>query len=87
MVSIIWLLTIFHNFAGVTEDVVVPQAYLDKNIPIANERITVGGYRLYYTINYIFGDSSTVTEEELGEFTALIKTIFGIEDTEVEFLQ
>lgn len=30
---------------------------MDKNIPIAYERIILGGYRLYYLIDYIFGDS------------------------------
>jgi len=35
----------------------VPQDYLDKNIPVAYHQIVKGGYRLYWTINYMFGDS------------------------------
>ena len=45
-----------------TENEAVPQAYLDKNVPIAYERLVIGGYRLYYTINYIFGDSDEFDE-------------------------
>ena len=77
----------FHNFLGVTENLAVPQAYLDKNIPVARERLNIGGYRLYYTIDFIFGDSKNVNEEELGQFTSLVKTIFGIDETRTEFLQ
>jgi hypothetical protein len=74
----------FHNkfFAGVTENVAVPQAYLDKNIPLARERLNIGGYRLYYILNFIFGSSNDVTEEELGEFTTFIKSIFGIDESQ-----
>ena len=41
-------------YDGVTENEPVPQEYLDKNIPVANERLTIGGYRLYYVISFIF---------------------------------
>jgi len=44
-----------------TEDAAVPQEYQDKWLPVAYERLNLGGHRLYYTINYIFGDS--VSEE------------------------
>lgn len=43
-------------YDGVIENEAVPQAYLDKNIPVAETRLVIGGYRLYYTIDYIFGD-------------------------------
>ena len=44
-------------YDGVTEDEAVPQDYLDQNIPLAYEQLIKGGYRLYYLVNYIFGDS------------------------------
>lgn len=44
-------------YDGLNMDEPVPQDYLDKNIPVANERLIIGGYRLYYIINYIFSDS------------------------------
>lgn len=40
--------------SGITENEAVPQAYLDKNTPIIQERIVLGGYRLYALIRYIF---------------------------------
>ena len=43
-------------YDGVTENEAVPQDYLDKNIPVAYSQILLGGYRLAYTINYIFED-------------------------------
>lgn len=62
-------------YDGVTENEAVPQDYLDKNIPLAYERLTLGGYRLFYTIEYIFGDADglpTIVEigedAEVGEF-------------------
>lgn len=45
-------------YDGVIENEAVPQAYLDKYVPVANQRLTVGGYRLFYTIDYIFGDGN-----------------------------
>ena len=42
---------------GVTENEAVPQDYIDKNLPIAENQIVLGGYRLYYIISYIFGSS------------------------------
>ena len=32
----------------------LPQWYIDDNIVVCNERITLGGYRLAYLIKYIF---------------------------------
>ena len=45
-------------YDGVTPDEAVPQSYIDKNLPVANERLTIGGYRLAYIINYIFSPST-----------------------------
>lgn len=60
-------------YDGVTENEPVPQAYLDKNIKIAYERLIIGGYRLYYTMTYIFGDSlSAEYESTLADFTDMI---------------
>lgn len=56
-------------YEGVTENEAVPQAYLDKNVPIAYERLVIGGYRLYYTINYIFGDSDEFDDNVMLRFT------------------
>ena len=53
-----------------TEGEAVPQAYLDKNIPVAYERLIIGGYRLYYTINYIFDSSND--ENVMHEFTEMV---------------
>ena len=56
-------------YKGVKENEKVPQAYLDKNTPLAYERLTLGGYRLFYQIEYIFGDSNDElpTMIEIGE--------------------
>ena len=45
-------------FAGIKENEAVPQAYLDKNIPIIQSRMVLGGYRLYGLIRYIFDPSA-----------------------------
>lgn len=66
-------------YDGLTEDAAVPQEYLDEHIPIANEQITKGGYRLFYVINYIFGDSTneetTVDQEAI--INAWIEQVFA----------
>lgn len=67
-------------YTGVTENEKVPQEYLDKNIPLAYERLVLGGYRLYYTIDFIFG-SAKGTEEPTAD------NEFVNEEPEVEFLQ
>ena len=61
-------------YDGVTENEAVPQAYLDKNTPVAYERLVLGGYRLYYTIDYIFKDSNDATalDDEDAEFAQMI---------------
>ena len=41
-------------YDGITENEVVPEEYLTKNIPLAYERLMIGGYRLYYALDYIF---------------------------------
>ena len=42
------------KYDGITKDVPLPQDYIDKNLIVCNERITLGGYRLAYLIEYIF---------------------------------
>ena len=62
-------------YDGVTENEAVPQEYLDKHIKTAYERLIIGGYRLYYTITYMFGDSLLEEEEDdsnVGFITDLI---------------
>ena len=46
-------------YDGVYENEAVPQAYIDKNLPIAESQIMKGGYRLAYVLDYVFSDSST----------------------------
>jgi hypothetical protein len=46
----------------VTENEVVPQAYLDKNTPIIQGRIVLGGYRLYALMRYIFVPGAEMPE-------------------------
>lgn len=43
-------------YDGLEEGGPVPAEYLEKNIPIAYDRILIGGYRLYYALDYIFSD-------------------------------
>ena len=45
-------------YDGLVEDEPVPQAYLDKFKPVAYERLIIGGYRLAYLVNFMFGDNS-----------------------------
>lgn len=52
-------------YDGVTENEPVPQAYLDKFKPVVYERLNLGGYRLAYTIAYIFSDSAKEQPEVL----------------------
>jgi len=60
-------------YDGLTENEAVPQAYLDKNISVAYERLIVGGYRLYYTMTYIFGDSLAADEDNvMADFTDMV---------------
>jgi hypothetical protein len=46
------------TFEGIKENEAVPQAYLDKNVPIIQSRVVLGGYRLYGLIKYIFDPSA-----------------------------
>ena len=43
-------------YDGLTEDAAVPQEYIDKWHSTIYERLIIGGYRLYYVIDYIFKD-------------------------------
>lgn len=72
-------------YDGVTENKAVPQAYLDKNTPMAYERLVIGGYRLYYTIDYIFGDSNEAPKFMIDDFNAVPR--FMVDDFDTEFLQ
>ena len=38
------------KYDGITKDVPLPQAYIDQNLIVCNERITLGGYRLAYLV-------------------------------------
>jgi hypothetical protein len=54
---------LFHYIIGVTEDEVVPQAYIDKNVPVAQNQIVLGGFRLYALMRYIFEAEQTIMPE------------------------
>ena len=55
-------------YDGLTEDEAVPQEYLDKWKPVAYERLILGGYRLYYLVDYIFSDSNAIPTHRIAEF-------------------
>ena len=38
----------------------------DKNLPIAKDQITIGGYRLAYVINFIFSSTELQVPNEMG---------------------
>lgn len=42
------------KYAGITPDAAVPQWYLDENLQVCWDRITLGGYRLAHLIEYIY---------------------------------
>ena len=50
-------------YDGIVENEAVSQDYLDKNLPVAYEQLVLGGYRLFYTIKYMFGDDDTADGE------------------------
>lgn len=39
---------------GIVQNVALPQWYLDDNLKMCHERVTLGGYRLAYLIEYMF---------------------------------
>ena len=44
-------ITLYDN---IEMDVALPQSYLDSNVVVAEERITLAGYRLAYITEYMF---------------------------------
>ena len=61
-------------YDGVTPDEPVPQAYIDKQLPVANQQLTIGGYRLYYIIDYCFSEGTSETDKV---FDAWFKQVFS----------
>jgi hypothetical protein len=49
----------------VTENEKVPDDYITKNKPIAERQLVVGGYRLAYLIEQIFGSARHTEEAEM----------------------
>jgi hypothetical protein len=41
-------------YDGIEEGVALPQEYIDTNLILCEERITLGGHRLAYLIQYMF---------------------------------
>ena len=50
-------------YDGVSRNETVAQDYLDQNIPVAYQQLMKGGYRLFYTIDFIFGSASSSPTE------------------------
>ena len=46
------------KYTGIEMDVALPQWYIDENIIVCNQRITLGGYRLAYLTEYIYSKSA-----------------------------
>ena len=44
-------------YDGISENEVVPQSYLDVNIPIAYHQLVLGGYRMFLVFDYIFSNN------------------------------
>lgn len=44
-------------YIGATENEVLPQAYLDTNVPRCQDDITEGGYRLAWMTMYMYGSA------------------------------
>lgn len=51
-----------HVYDGLTEgkDQVLPEEYVDKYAPIAQERVVLAAYRLYYVTTLLFGDEQII---------------------------
>ena len=63
-------------YEGITENEAVPQAYIDKNKPIAESQIMKGGYRLAYILDHIFSDAKSddfIAKEIAGLLTAFLQ--------------
>jgi len=46
------------KYEGIIPDDVVPQWYLDENLQVCWDRITLGGYRLAHLMEYIYPSRS-----------------------------
>ncbi len=46
-------------YTGVTENEVIPQAYLDESVPKVEDDITLGGYRSAWLMEWIYGNVTT----------------------------
>jgi hypothetical protein len=51
-------------YKGATENEKLSQNYLDANLPMLEGNITLGGYRLYAIISYIYSDQILQTEDQ-----------------------
>lgn len=41
-------------YTGIEQNVALPQWYLDQNLVICHQRVTLGGFRLAYLVEYMF---------------------------------
>jgi len=50
----------FNIYDDVTEDLAVPQSYIDHFTPILENNITLGGYRLAFLTVFMYGDQEAI---------------------------
>jgi len=41
-------------YTGIEQNVALPQWYLDQNLVVCHQRVTLGGFRLAYLVEYMF---------------------------------
>lgn len=54
-------------YEGVTAGQALPASYVSKNVVAIEKAVVVGGLRLAYTIQHIFGNASTMPSVENGD--------------------
>ena len=59
-----------NSFIGIVENDLPPDDYVEDGKLIAESQIMLGGYRLAYTLNYIFGDAKSREEHDQAAFIA-----------------
>jgi hypothetical protein len=47
-------------YEGVVENEVIQQSYIDEFVPVLENNITLGGYRLAYVTIYMYGDKAAL---------------------------
>lgn len=47
------------KYTDIVQNVALPQWYIDENVVVCNERVTLGGYRLANLIEYMYPSTAT----------------------------